>query len=500
MSGKHCQIKWTRVVYLILLFGIWGGLSGTLLYEKYLRSDSDVRYVSLETGIRDIPTEAEWMAIYHQERHLGYAVFNVMNRDSLGYVLKSTTQMNIALAGVETNIHMESTVHVDPLFKLDSFFFRLISDQYSTKIKGLKDGTNMNLTFYQGNDSTLQTMQVPEELYTYTGIQPMVASQGIKPGETIRMPAFDPASLEMSDVRVHHAGKERREINGQEYELNRLELEFQGIPSILWLDDNGLTYREETVMGLVMERSTPAEAMQFTKSDEIDLLDLYAVRPQPPLERVAQLTALTLELEGVEPALFQMLDSPRQQVVQTDPLILRLRKMDLPRLEDDLSPYLAATEIIQCEHPGIQEAASRIVANIGPLAQKTRALTFWVFEHLAKRPVVSLSSASEILEAGIGDCTEHTTLFTALARAAGIPTRVHVGLVHVQGRFLYHAWPEVFVNDHWVAVDPTLGQYPADPTHITLLVGDFANLTQLVPILGNLRIKVLEQQYGDRHP
>jgi hypothetical protein len=354
----------------------------------------------------------------------------------------------------------------------------------------------MNLTFYQGDDSTMQTIQVPEEVYTNTGIQPMVASQGIKPGETLRLEAFDPSSLEMADMEVHHAGKEKIYIGETEYELNRLELEFKGIPSIMWLDDNGMTYREETVMGLVMERSNPKEAMQLADASGLDLLETYAVRPRPPIVNETAITELTIQLEGVEAARFVELNSPRQQVVSENPLILKLKPVSLDAGDVNLSPYLEATEIIQCEHPTIQMASERITRDAASEADYARTLNEYVYRHLDKKPVVSISSSVEILEAGIGDCSEHTTLFTALSRAAGIPTKVHVGMVHLQGRFLYHAWPVVYLDGQWVAIDPTLGQYPADATHIALLEGDFANLSELIPVLGRVQVRVLEQVHG----
>ncbi len=490
----------SRILYIVILFGVWSFLAGRLLIQTYFPDEGHIRYVSLETGMRNLPTESEWMSIYHQGQRLGYAVFNVINRDTLGYTIKSTSQMNIALAGIKTNIHMETAVDVDPLFRLDSFRFWLVSEQYRTRIKGIKDGTEMHLTFYQGEDSTLQTIQVPQEVYTNTGIQPMVASQGIKPGETLRMDAFDPASLEMSTMEVHHAGKEEVYIGSTPYELNRLELNFKGIPSILWLDDNGMTYREETVMGLVMERSTPEEAMALADAGDLDLLEAYAVRPQPPIIGAASLQTLTVQLDGVEPELFEVLESPRQHVLSTDPMILMLSRQSEATAPPGDGEFLNATEIIQCEAPLIQQTAQKILAKAPTLGQQARALTFWVFDHLAKKPVVSISSSVEILEAGFGDCSEHTTLFTALSRAARIPTRIHVGLVHVQGRFLYHAWPVIYLNGEWIDVDPTLGQFPADATHIALLEGDFANLSQLIPVLGNVQIRVLEQQYREGRP
>ena len=81
-------------------------------------------------------------------------------------------------------------------------------------------------------------------------------------------------------------------------------------------------------------------------------------------------------------------------------------------------------------------------------------------------------------------------LYVALARALGLPARTAVGLVHPNGRFYYHAWPEVWL-DGWVAVDPTLDQYPADATHLRFLVGGLARQVELIRLIGRLDLEIV---------
>ena len=78
---------------------------------------------------------------------------------------------------------------------------------------------------------------------------------------------------------------------------------------------------------------------------------------------------------------------------------------------------------------------------------RAEQLTRYVNGLLEKKPTVSLPSAREVLRTKVGDCNEHTALYVAMARAAGIPARVAVGLVYVRGAFYYHAWPEVYLNE-----------------------------------------------------
>jgi len=104
-----------------------------------------------------------------------------------------------------------------------------------------------------------------------------------------------------------------------------------------------------------------------------------------------------------------------------------------------------------------------------------------------------LPSAREVLRTKVGDCNEHTALFVAMARAAGIPARIAVGLVFIHGAFYYHAWPEVYVDPGvWLPVDPTLNQFPADATHLRLARGGLEKQAAILPLIGRLKITILD--------
>jgi transglutaminase-like putative cysteine protease len=112
-----------------------------------------------------------------------------------------------------------------------------------------------------------------------------------------------------------------------------------------------------------------------------------------------------------------------------------------------------------------------------------------VYSSVRKEITPSIPSAVQVLRALRGDCNEHTVLYVALARSVGLPARTAIGLVNVEGRFYYHAWPEVWLADRWVAMDPTLGQYPADASHLRFLVGGLARQVELIRLIGRLEIE-----------
>ncbi|NIY08451.1 MAG: hypothetical protein GWN02_09260 [Gemmatimonadetes bacterium] len=151
---------------------------------------------------------------------------------------------------------------------------------------------------------------------------------------------------------------------------------------------------------------------------------------------------------------------------------------------------LAPTPLIQAADPRIVAAAREIAGGESRPEVVARRLTSWVHERLRKDITLSVPSAVQVLEMGQGDCNEHTVLYVALARALGLPARTAVGLVHIGGRFYYHAWPEVWL-DGWVAVDPTLDQFPADAMHLRFLVGGLARQVELIRLIGRLDLDIV---------
>ena len=125
----------------------------------------------------------------------------------------------------------------------------------------------------------------------------------------------------------------------------------------------------------------------------------------------------------------------------------------------------------------------------------------WVFQNMrTKNFQVGFAAANEVARNLTGDCSEHAVLLAAMCRASGIPARVVVGLVYVdrhQG-FGYHMWDEVYINQRWVAVDPTWNETTVDAGHIKLSesslegVAPFEAFLPVLKVAGKLQIEPLE--------
>lgn len=114
----------------------------------------------------------------------------------------------------------------------------------------------------------------------------------------------------------------------------------------------------------------------------------------------------------------------------------------------------------------------------------------------------AFATAAEVAANPVGDCTEHAVLVAALARARGIPARVAVGLVYMEGSgaFGYHMWTEVHIEGRWIPIDATLGKGGIGAAHLKLAhssldgASAYSSFLPVAQVIGRLDIDVQEVQ------
>jgi hypothetical protein len=140
-----------------------------------------------------------------------------------------------------------------------------------------------------------------------------------------------------------------------------------------------------------------------------------------------------------------------------------------PLKPGDAEQYLLPDAMMDAAEPSIVAEAKRLTEKATLPAEKAASIAQFVYQSLVKKLATHLPAASVILAQKVGDCTEHTWLAVALLRAAGVPARPVYGVAYtgdIEQVFGYHAWVEVAINGHWMAIDPTWGQPLADATHL----------------------------------
>jgi transglutaminase-like putative cysteine protease len=61
-----------------------------------------------------------------------------------------------------------------------------------------------------------------------------------------------------------------------------------------------------------------------------------------------------------------------------------------------------------------------------------------------------------------GICYDYASLFAAMVRSQGIPTKLVTG--YTENNEVYHAWNEVYINNQWITVDTTFDSVTGDNT------------------------------------
>ena len=124
-------------------------------------------------------------------------------------------------------------------------------------------------------------------------------------------------------------------------------------------------------------------------------------------------------------------------------------------------------------NPEIVRAAQKIILGAPNQLEMVKRITKFVYKHVSNKNYNHGNmSASEVLRTKSGDCTEHSALFAALARAAGIPAKMVYGVVlNPNGEFFFHNWNEAFADGKWITIDSTFDMSQADSSRITLTYG-----------------------------
>ncbi len=417
---------------------------------------------------------------------------------------------------------VRTDVRLSRSLQLRSFRFDLDSEIGRYLVQGSAAGDSvLDLSITTGGRT--QRTRVPLGSAVLPAALPLrlAASGRMKVGMDYSARLFDPSTLAGRDTRVRVTARDTLivpdsvaqdpgtgEWRAAKYDTVpawQVEESYGGVSVTSWLDQDGRMVRATSPLGFTLERTTYELANQewlrsrgqaALASGYGTVIESTAIASNVDLGDVRDRDTLAVRLVNVDLAGFDLAGG--RQALHGDTLVVRAEGASSLSAGYRL-PYagggepdsaLNSTPLIQSTDPHIVAAARQAVGDTADPVVAARRLTDWVYHRLRKRITLSVPNATQVLEGGEGDCNEHTVLYVALARAVGLPARTAVGLVYIRGRFYYHAWPEVWLG-RWVAVDPTLGQFPADASHLRFIVGGLARQVELIRLIGRLRLEVL---------
>ncbi len=142
--------------------------------------------------------------------------------------------------------------------------------------------------------------------------------------------------------------------------------------------------------------------------------------------------------------------------------------MDLP-----LEEYLKPTSTIDCDSRSIKEKAQELAGRQESITEKAKSLFYFVRDDIKYNPyspryLPEHYRASAILDRGEGYCVQKAVLLAALARAAGIPSRLGFAVIRnhlpfgklaeMMGTnlFVYHGYDELYIEGGWIKATSAL--------------------------------------------
>jgi len=440
-----------------------------------------------------------WMGVFLQGQQIGY-VHRQRSRTSTGHRVLESAFLRLNTMGMVQDVRFKTEGILFPDFTLSSFDFDLQSNLFRFRALGIRSGNTMTL-FTGSKDLDRKTrITLEHDIYLPIDLFSSLTEAGLKPGESRTFQFFDPATATQRSVKITMMGHDPVTMMGQEKKAIRWSVDFMGAPQYAWTGEDGVVLKEEGLLGLTLQQVSREEALQLAPSGELaDLTRLVSIPSNCIISRPEALRHLTLRVEGPASPLGSITggrQSFRDGVLHIEKELIPLSATAAAGGADDdlLKPYLVPTYIIQADHPEIRKKVRDIVSVKDDAATKARKLVDWIYRNIEKRPVLSIPNALETLRLKKGDCNEHAVLLAALARAAGIPAQVEAGLVYQKGQFYYHAWNVLFLGQ-WITADATMGQMPADVTHVRLIRGTDQQV-DLAGLIGRIKLEIVDDK-GD---
>jgi len=433
----------------------------------------------------------EFQGIFFDNKKIGYVENHFLpEAESQRIIQKAVMRLNIAAQSHLVELQLDAVLRPDNTLK--HFDFGFSSPFYQMQAHGSVSGTLVTFTLETGNSTIHDQIRLNAPPMISTSRRGYLLNQGINKGEKVRIPFFDPLSLTAKESLVEYRGKEQVLILDRVFNLHRFTELFAGVRINSWLDDDGNVIKEESPAGFVFikEPEYKARSLDQNSSELLSSVSVKLSSPMPDLQNRKSLRyRLTLPADGD----FD-LNAGRQDYSDG---ILTVTMEELPSPSsgtiacDIIGSELQSTPYIQSDAPEIISRSREIILSGGNPLQKVELLADWVHQKINKRPVLGIPDALTTLKNRVGDCNEHASLFAALARASGIPTKIAAGVVFHNNAFYYHAWNEVCLNGDWISLDTTTGQFPADVSHIKFVEGELQEQIRIGSLIGALQIEPL---------
>ncbi len=420
----------------------------------------------------DLRPREVWYSIRDDRQPYGYMHLRVHGRDDGTRAYDLASRLEIEFFGARQEVRTEATAVVGPDLTLHSL--EAETAQSSGVVRVRVNATADGWTVQHGPGTP--SHHVPREgppLVVGSALGDWLARELARAtAEDLvhRMRLLTEESADVAEITLRLVA---REANGSLWSIDTGEAWQE---TTLRLDANGeLVEQRVSLPPWHVVRAPREEALAFHTRviPERELLTFRIDRQLPPVRQLASLD-VRLAWQGIAPAEFELEDARQRLVSLTDDAgrctaVVRLERVPEGGASATRPVPRAGFERELASDPFIVPGDERIAAQAAELVGAetsagvaARTLCRWVSETVRSEMIAGTLSGPQVLERRAGKCTEYSTLFASLARAAGIPTRIVLGQRRFAGAegdtWGGHMWNEVFVGE-WVPVDASANEF-----------------------------------------
>ncbi|MBI2842640.1 MAG: trypsin-like peptidase domain-containing protein [Armatimonadetes bacterium] len=456
-----------------------------------------------------VPSEG-WLGIYMSNQKMGYMHMTVDKDKYEGrdcYRMQSFVRTKLVLLGTDVQQDVKTLVYTDERFAPTYETFEMASGGRKTSIEARFTDKEVKCKVKTDSGESNKVVPIPEGASLIGDSMYALGTDKLKVGLKAKMHYFNPLTLSVDPIDVEVLRTEQVEIKGAKYDTFVVKNVTPMGDMTSWQAADGSVVKAVTIMGLTMQIESAADAVSGVDSDYVppaDLAIMTSVKANMDIPKPEKVKKLVLKLTG-KLERDKIISDQRQKVrwlkpkndlasaeftVESDGFDPK-KSVKLPIEKPELVVYLEPTPYIECNAPEIKEKAAEIVGDEKSAYAVVSKIRAWVSSNMKPQADIGIVRPSvDVLRAKVGVCRDYAVLFTALARAAGVPTKVAAGLVYMNGNFYYHAWAESYVG-RWVAFDATQDKDFVDATHIKLTEGDATNMFEMARVFGSLKAEIV---------
>jgi transglutaminase-like putative cysteine protease len=467
--------------------------------------------------------EDAWYVLYLNGGKAGHLHEEVTERSQDGRTLYDTQtheEFAFGRAGVSLRHIGDNLITEDADGRLVAFR-QQVQGAVSLSLEGKVEGDELVITSSTAHSTLTKRLPAPEGLCPWA-LRRLGARMGLEPGTQYEAKAFVPEAPDRAvRISTRVLGREAVQVFEVTKRLFRRDSTLDiapGLRSSEWVDAAGTVWLIRVQMPgvLTLESRRATRELALAPDDPADILAAAAIPTDKPIRSPRRLERLQILLGPSGGAGTALPDIPSDawQRVERVPEGLRItvrrasgdpgKSYALPYAGKEYAALLRPNVWMEADDPAVANMSREAVSGATDALTAARRIEDYV-ESVIKSKDLSLgfATAAEAAAQKAGDCTEHAVLVAALARAAGVPSRVVGGLAYSEalpgtgaGGFGYHMWAEAYVGE-WLPLDAALGSH--DATHIAVVRSDLNEPGDLLAIssaisqlFGRLKVRVLE--------